>query len=140
MDWGGSSPNQEDCHVPLVPKVSCYSLDKFFCGCVQATRTKELPSYERTNSDYIRSYGLSVVKSSECPDLCGDYWDFGICISSGILKNTTFRKLDLFPSSGWGGGTPTLLGPLERANLNHWPPCVSIATAIYTREIRVCQR
>jgi hypothetical protein len=31
-----------------------------------------------------------------------------------------FRKLDLFPSSGEGRGkTPTLLGPLETANLNH---------------------
>jgi hypothetical protein len=36
-------------------------------------------------------------------------------------KNTTFRKLDLFPSSGEGGQkTPTQLGPSERANLNHW--------------------
>jgi hypothetical protein len=41
------------------------------------------------------------------------------CPSSGILENTTFRKLDLFLSSG-EGETPTLLGPLERANLNHW--------------------
>jgi hypothetical protein len=34
------------------------------------------------------------------------------------LENTTFRKLDLFPSSGEGGAgkTPTLLGPLERTN------------------------
>jgi hypothetical protein len=31
-------------------------------------------------------------------------------------KNTTFRKLDLFPSSG--EGKPTLLGPLERASLS----------------------
>jgi hypothetical protein len=31
-----------------------------------------------------------------------------------------FRKLDLFPSSGQGGKTPSQLGPLERANLNHW--------------------
>jgi hypothetical protein len=31
-----------------------------------------------------------------------------------------FRKLDLFPSSGRGEReTPTLLGPLERANLTH---------------------
>jgi hypothetical protein len=30
-----------------------------------------------------------------------------------------FRKLDLFSSSGEGWETPTLLGPLERANLNH---------------------
>jgi hypothetical protein len=32
-----------------------------------------------------------------------------------------FRKLDLFPSSSEGRGkTPTQLGLLERANLNHW--------------------
>jgi hypothetical protein len=34
-----------------------------------------------------------------------DYWGFGLCLSSGILetkKNTTFRKLDLFPSSDEG--------------------------------------
>jgi hypothetical protein len=31
-----------------------------------------------------------------------------------------FRKLDLFPSSGERRETPTLLGSLERANLNHW--------------------
>jgi hypothetical protein len=32
-----------------------------------------------------------------------------------------FPKLDLFPSSGEREGkTPTLLGPLERVNLNHW--------------------
>jgi hypothetical protein len=46
------------------------------------------------------------------------YWDFGLCPSSDILKkleNTTFRKLDLFPSSG-EGETLTLLGSLERAN------------------------
>jgi hypothetical protein len=61
-----------------------------------------------------------------------DYWVFGLCPSSGILKNTTFRKLGLFPSSGEGLGdlerpnpnqwkeTPTLLGPLERANPIHW--------------------
>jgi hypothetical protein len=31
-----------------------------------------------------------------------------------------FRKLDLFPSSGEGGKTPALLGPVERSNLNHY--------------------
>jgi hypothetical protein len=30
-----------------------------------------------------------------------------------------FRKLDMFPSSGEGKETPTLLGLLEKANLNH---------------------
>jgi hypothetical protein len=37
-----------------------------------------------------------------------------------ILEDTTFRKPDLFPSSGEGGETPTLSGPLERAHLGHW--------------------
>jgi hypothetical protein len=30
-----------------------------------------------------------------------------------IIENTTFRKLDLFPSSGEGKEAPALLGPLE---------------------------
>jgi hypothetical protein len=50
-------------------------------------------------------------------------WLLGFCTfpSSGILENTTFRKLDLFASSGEGGEkTPAQLGPLKRANLNHW--------------------
>jgi hypothetical protein len=43
----------------------------------------------------------------------------GLFPSPCIPKNTTFRKLDLFPSSGEGGEkTPTQLGPLKRANLN----------------------
>jgi hypothetical protein len=35
------------------------------------------------------------------------------------LENTTFWKLDLFPPSG-EAEIHALLGPLERANLNHW--------------------
>jgi hypothetical protein len=46
-----------------------------------------------------------------------DYWDFGFCSSSGILKNV-FRKLDLFPSTGEEVGEMySVLDPLERANL-----------------------
>jgi hypothetical protein len=36
-----------------------------------------------------------------------NYWVFGFFPSSGILDNTTFRKLDLFPSSDEGGGEDT---------------------------------
>jgi hypothetical protein len=36
------------------------------------------------------------------------------------LENTTFRKLDVFLFSGERGEAHTLLGPLERANLNRW--------------------
>jgi hypothetical protein len=35
------------------------------------------------------------------------------------LENTTYLKLDLFPSSDEGRETPTLSVPLERANLYH---------------------
>jgi hypothetical protein len=33
-----------------------------------------------------------------------DYWDFGLRLSSDILKDTTFQKMDLFPSSVEGLG------------------------------------
>jgi hypothetical protein len=32
----------------------------------------------------------------------------------------TFRKLDLLPFSGVRENIPTQLGPLDRADLNHW--------------------
>jgi hypothetical protein len=44
-----------------------------------------------------------------------NYCVFGLCSRYDILKNAVIRKLDVFP---WE--TPNLLGPLERANLNHW--------------------
>jgi hypothetical protein len=28
------------------------------------------------------------------------YWVYALCPSSGVIANTTFRKLDIFPSSG----------------------------------------
>jgi hypothetical protein len=31
-----------------------------------------------------------------------------------------FGKVYLFPFTGYGRETPTLLGPLERGNRNHW--------------------
>jgi hypothetical protein len=34
-----------------------------------------------------------------------------------MLENPTFRELGLFPSSGEGRKAPTLLGPLERADI-----------------------
>jgi hypothetical protein len=50
--------------------------------------------------------------------LIQDYWVFGLCPSSGILKtqkNTTFRKMDLFPSSGEGTGDTYSVGPLRKS-------------------------
>jgi hypothetical protein len=40
----------------------------------------------------------------------------GLFPSSCVPKNTTFRKLDLFPSSGEGGGEDTYsVGPLRES-------------------------
>jgi hypothetical protein len=45
-----------------------------------------------------------------------NYWVFGLFPSSGILENTTFRKPDLFPSSGEDGGEDThSVGPLRKS-------------------------
>jgi hypothetical protein len=52
-------------------------------------------------------------------------WIFGLCSSFGILKNTTFQKMNLFPFSGEGFEAPALLGPLEGANLCHWTAYVN---------------
>jgi hypothetical protein len=50
-----------------------------------------------------------------------DYWGFGLCPSSGILKNRRtqrFGKWICFRPQVSGQETPTQLGPLERASLN----------------------
>jgi hypothetical protein len=49
-----------------------------------------------------------ILKSFDDGVNTQNYWVFGLIPSSGILENsTTFRKLDLCPSPGEGGTTPT---------------------------------
>jgi hypothetical protein len=58
-------------------------------------------------------WGVSVYLSCF---LLQNYWVFGLFPSSGILENTTFRKLDLLLSSGEGGGEDTYsVGPLRKS-------------------------
>jgi hypothetical protein len=53
-----------------------------------------------------------VLKNSDLQN----YWVFGLFPLSGILENTTFWKLDLFPSSGEGGGEDTYsVGTLRKS-------------------------
>jgi hypothetical protein len=47
------------------------------------------------------------------------WWTLSIVRNSEQVEDTKFRKLDLFLSSNEGRETPTLLGSLEIANLNH---------------------
>jgi hypothetical protein len=42
-----------------------------------------------------------------------DYWVLGLCPSSGILNDATFRKLDLFPSWGEGVGDTCSVGSVR---------------------------
>jgi hypothetical protein len=61
---------------------------------------------------------------------------FGLFPSSGILENTTFRNWICFcPQAKVGEKTPTQLGPLERANLNHWTPLSDLHSYLIIWEI-----
>jgi hypothetical protein len=72
-----------------------------------------------------------------------DYRTLGLCPLSGILKNiknTTFQKLDLFPFSGEGWETPSLLGPFKRAHFNHWTTYVSITSVVHRLRLALSNR
>jgi hypothetical protein len=61
-----------------------------------------------------------------------DYQAFGLSPSSGILKtqkNTTFRKLDLFPSSGEGVGNTYSVGAVRllRLGVSNGPKRVGVS-------------
>jgi hypothetical protein len=44
-----------------------------------------------------------------------DYWVLDVAHRSGIQNNTTFRKLDLFPSSGEGVGDTYSVGSVIKS-------------------------
>jgi hypothetical protein len=59
---------------------------------------------------YINVRNPNVLFSSQ------NYWVSGLFPSSGILENMTFRKLDLFPSTGDGGREDTYsVRPLRKS-------------------------
>jgi hypothetical protein len=68
--------------------------------------------------------GLYSAKDflSSCPALKdSDLWSWNHCFMDFVHRPIfqITRKTDIFPSSGEGKETSTLLGPLERTNLNH---------------------
>jgi hypothetical protein len=74
-------------------------------------------SKSTTLLNLVNSKVLTMVYNTQT-ELLG-FWTLFIIQYSKKLENTMFQKLDLFLSSG-ERETPTLLGPLERANINHW--------------------
>jgi hypothetical protein len=55
-----------------------------------------------------------------------NYWHFGLFPSHGILKKTTEHNILETGSVSAPPSPTTLLGTLERANLNHWAANVSV--------------
>jgi hypothetical protein len=64
---------------------------------------------------------MALLKLCPAMNCLQSHWVSGLSTTSGILniQETSFRKLDLLPSSEDGKETVTLFGPLERANLTH---------------------
>jgi hypothetical protein len=49
-----------------------------------------------------------------------NYWGFGLCSSAGVLETRKHNISETGSVSGLKrGNIPTLLGPLQRANLSH---------------------
>jgi hypothetical protein len=81
----------------------------------------------KNSKNYHFSFGLHVYTLKGSDDGILHLKETGfwtLSILEGFLKNMTFRKLDPFPYSGKKKVAPTLLGPLERASLNHWTTSV----------------
>jgi hypothetical protein len=71
------------------------------------------------NEKRIEKFHLHDIWQAEHMHRITGFLHFVHCPVFYKLEKTTFRKLDLFPSSGEGEKTPAMLGPLERANLSH---------------------
>jgi hypothetical protein len=98
---------------PAVSKYPCTPL-----WLIISLLTDDVSSLRYTQDDYE-----SILKDSDNGAGLLHFKESGFWTLSTVhcfLKNATFRKLDLFPSSGKMKVVLTLLGPLERASLNHW--------------------
>jgi hypothetical protein len=83
--------------------------------------------YLKKNTQQLKSspsiFRVTVWGRKSCDT--GNYWVFGLCPSSVIVKSTAFRKLICFRPYMRGWETPTQSVPLERANLSHWTVRIS---------------
>jgi hypothetical protein len=101
------------------------------CTFQHIAATSEPLGYGATVSDFrllhdVRAEGVLSQTYQLRLESCNmainsNYSVSGLCPQPGILnaRKRNFRKLRLFPSSGDGWETPTLLSLLERANPNH---------------------
>jgi hypothetical protein len=67
-----------------------------------------------------------------------NYWSSGLCPLSGILKTRKerFGNWVCFDPQVEGQMTPALLGPLEKATLNHWTTGPIVGVLLHSPEDR----
>jgi hypothetical protein len=80
--------------------------------CLQSRRGKYGNTTEHDSHVNCPTWHLHIANYSNLSETLG-FWNVS-------MYNATFRKLDVFPSSGEWRETPILLGPLQTANLNHF--------------------
>jgi hypothetical protein len=82
----------------VAPCTSCVN------RCFGGTYRLHLQGIKSASEEPARAGGLqTAAETSNLTDkIIQNYWVLGLFPSSGILENTTFRKLNLFPSSGEG--------------------------------------
>jgi hypothetical protein len=68
-----------------------------------------------------------------------NYWAFGLCPLSAILKTRRQRFGNFICFSPELMETPIVLDPLERANLNHWTTHIRIVGFVEWRELENMQ-
>jgi hypothetical protein len=92
-------------------------LQGFWKASVEIFKLRE----QRINCTRPRSVlVLFVLTSSSETFKISRFMDSFIAPNSKYYKNWALLKLGLFQSTGEVKGTPALLSPLERANLNQW--------------------
>jgi hypothetical protein len=75
-------------------------------------------TYRCTGHNMFNSFGQLLFKTSPINQEISGFLDFIHC---PVFEGTRFGNWICFrPQVKGGKKTPTLLGPLERANLNHW--------------------
>jgi hypothetical protein len=86
------------------------------------TQGSRFPGRE-SNEEHPEALRNIFVKHVRNRKKIRDYWVLGLCPSSVILKNITFRKLDLFPSSGEGMRDTYYVGPVRASIKNQILKC-----------------
>jgi hypothetical protein len=124
---GNRSTWRKPALVPFCPPQIPHAWTRFWTRAV-AVGSQRLTGYVSYSGLYpltlLAWVGLLVVKLPPALQyIIQNYWVSGLCPSSGLLetsKTQRFGNWICFRPQVREEKTPAQLGPLERANLNHW--------------------